>query len=122
MRIGPGWLGRSRRRDARPPRQSQPWEGDQMKRRDILKAGVAASTFALAPRLASAQATYAPVPKGWRSYALVARIEPANGATKAWIPLPTFEAAGWQRPGNVTWTGNAKVAERVKDPRYGAEM
>ena len=93
-----------------------------MNRRDILKAGVAAGALGLAPRLASAQATYAPAPKGWRSYALTARIEPADGATRAWIPLPTFEAADWQRPGNVTWTGNAKVAERVKDPKYGAEM
>ena len=93
-----------------------------MNRRDILKAGVAAGALGLAPRLASAQATYAPAPKGWRSYVLVARIEPTGGATKAWIPLPTFEAADWQRPGNVTWTGNAKVAERVRDPKYGAEM
>ena len=45
-----------------------------------------------------------------------------DGATRAWIPLPTFAATDWQRPGNVTWTGNAKVAERVRDPKYGAEM
>ena len=50
------------------------------------------------------------------------RVEPTVGANKAWIPLPTFEADDWQRPGNVTWTGNAKVAERVRDPKYGAEM
>ena len=93
-----------------------------MNRRDILRAGVAASALGLAPRLASAQATYTPIPKGWRTYTLTARVEPAAGATKAWIPLPTFEAADWQRPGNVTWSGNAKVAERVKDPKYGAEM
>jgi len=36
--------------------------------------------------------------------------------------VPTFAAADWQRPGNVTWTGNAKIAERVRDPLYGAEM
>ena len=53
---------------------------------------------------------------------LTTRVEPTGGATKAWIPLPTFEAADWQRPGTVTWTGNAKVAERVRDPLYGAEM
>jgi transglutaminase-like putative cysteine protease len=93
-----------------------------MNRRDILKAGVAAGGLAIAPRLASAQPTYAPTPKGWRSYALVTRVEPTGGVTKAWIPLPTFEAADWQRPGNVTWTGNARVAERVRDPKYGAEM
>ena len=93
-----------------------------MNRRDMLKTGVAAGALGLAPRLASAQVTYAPAPKGWRSYVLTTKVEPTGGATKAWIPLPTFEAADWQRPGNVTWTGNAKVAERVRDPKYGAEM
>ena len=97
-------------------------EGTQMNRRDILKAGVAAGALGLAPRFAAAQSTYAPVPKGWRSYVLTMRVEPTGGANKAWIPLPTFEAADWQRPGNVTWTGNARVTERVRDPRYGAEM
>ena len=93
-----------------------------MNRRDMLKAGVAAGALGLAPRLASAQVTFAPVPKGWRSYVLTTRVEPMDGATRAWIPLPTFAAADWQRPGNVSWTGNAKVAERVRDPQYGAEM
>ena len=98
------------------------WGKNQMNRRDILRAGVAAGTIGLAPRLASAQAAYSPMPKGWRSYVLTMRVEPTAGANKAWIPLPTFEAADWQRPGNLTWTGNAKVTERVKDPKYGAEM
>ena len=93
-----------------------------MNRRDILKAGVAAGALGLAPRLALAEVAYTPTPKGWRTYVLTARIEPTDGATRAWIPLPTFEGADWQRPGNVTWTGNAKVAERVRDPKYGAEM
>jgi transglutaminase-like putative cysteine protease len=93
-----------------------------MNRRDMLKAGVAAGALGLAPRLASAGVTFAPTPKGWRSYVMTMRVEPTDGATKAWIPLPTFTAADWQRPGTVTWTGNAKVAERVRDPLYGAEM
>ena len=93
-----------------------------MNRRDMLKAGIAAGALGLAPRLASAQATFAPTPKGWRSFVLTARVEPMEGATRAWIPLPSFAAADWQRPGSVTWTGNAKVAERMRDPTYGAEM
>ncbi len=32
--------------------------------------------------LASAQAAYTPMPKGWRTYALVARIEPTSGAER----------------------------------------
>jgi transglutaminase-like putative cysteine protease len=91
-------------------------------RRDMLKAGVAIGATGFVPGRASAQAIYAPVPKGWRSFVLTAQVEPMDGASKAWIPLPTFEAADWQRPGNVTWKGNARIAERVRDPKYGAEM
>jgi len=93
-----------------------------MHRREVLKAGLAATAAAtVAPRLASANITFTPMPKGWRSFALTTRVEP-NFADKAWIPLPTFQASDWQRPGEVTWTGNAKTVEKLRDPRYGAEM
>jgi transglutaminase-like putative cysteine protease len=91
-----------------------------MNRRQILQTGFAAGTIGLVPRLASAN-EFMPTPKGWRTFELTTRLEPTF-ADKAWIPLPTFKADDWQRPGNVTWTGNAKVAERVRDPKYGAEM
>jgi transglutaminase-like putative cysteine protease len=93
-----------------------------MNRREIFKAGFAAGIAGLAPRVASAQAIFNPTPKGWRTFVLTTRVEPLNGVTTAWIPLPTFEAADWQRAGNVAWTGNAKTVERVRDPKYGAEM
>lgn len=92
-----------------------------MNRRDMMKAGLAAGALGLAPRVASAQVTFAPVPKGWRTFVLTTKLEPTF-ASKAWIPLPTFAAADWQRPGTTTWTGNVKRAERVRDPKYGAEM
>jgi transglutaminase-like putative cysteine protease len=92
-----------------------------MNRRDLLKAGLAASTIGLAPRLASAAVDFTPIPKGWRTFALTTKVEP-NFATKAWIPLPTFSESDWQRPGKTNWTGNAKLAERVRDPKYGTEM
>ena len=92
-----------------------------MNRRDILKSGVAAGLVGLAPGIASAEVAFTPRPKGWRTFVLTSRVEPTF-ASKAWIPLPTFEASDWQRPGNVSWTGNAKSAKRVKDPKYGAEM
>jgi transglutaminase-like putative cysteine protease len=93
-----------------------------MNRRDVLKAGIAATAAGLAPRLASADSVnFSPVPSGWRSFAVATRVEPIF-ASKAWIPLPTFAGADWQRPGNVSWTGNAKVTERVRDSKYGAEM
>jgi transglutaminase-like putative cysteine protease len=92
-----------------------------MNRRNMLKAGFAAGALGLAPRLASAEVNFSPVPKGWRSFTLTTRVEPTF-ATKAWVPPPTFAADDWQRPGATSWTGNAKVTERVRDPKYGAEM
>lgn len=93
-----------------------------MNRRDILKAGLAATAAGLAPRLASANTVnFSPMPSGWRSFVVTTRVEPTF-ANKAWIPLPTFESADWQQAGAVSWTGNAKVAERLRDPKYGAEM
>src|ERR1700753_2227401 len=77
-------------------------------RRDVLKAGLAAGAVGLAPRLASAEASFSPVPKGWRTFVLTTKVEPTF-ATRAWIPLPTFEAADWQRPGATSWGGHAKV-------------
>ncbi len=90
-------------------------------RREVLHGCLAATAAGLAPRLASADVKFSPIPKGWRTFALTTRVEP-NFADRAWIPLPTFEANDWQRPGKVSWTGNAKVAEKVRDPIYGAEM
>ena len=87
-----------------------------MNRRELLKAGAAAGAIGLVPRLAAADVEFTPVPKGWRTFELTTRLEPTF-ADKAWIPLPTFKADDWQRPGNVTWTGNARVAERVSDPK-----
>jgi transglutaminase-like putative cysteine protease len=92
-----------------------------MHRRDVLKAGFAAGTTAFLPCLASAAGEYTPMPKGWRTFTLTTRVEPTF-ATKAWIPLPTFSEADWQKPGTTNWTGNAKVAEKVRDPKYGMEM
>jgi len=92
-----------------------------MHRRELLKAGFAASAIGLAPRLAAAEDDFSPVPKGWRTFELTTRVEPVF-ATQAWIPLPTFKADDWQRPGKVSWNGNAKLAERLGEAKHGAEM
>jgi len=92
-----------------------------MNRRDILMMGVAAGAAGLAPATASAEPAFAPRPGNWRTFALTTRIEPLS-ATKTWIPLPTFAASDWQRPGETSWTGNARRIERVRDPKYGAEI
>lgn len=91
-----------------------------MKRRHLLKTGLAATAAGFAPQLAAADNAFSPMPRGWRAVVLTTRVEPTF-ATKAWIPLPAFTASEWQRPGLVSWTGNASVAERVIDS-HGAEM
>ena len=83
-----------------------------MKRRHLLKTGLAVTAAGFAPRLAAADNAFSPVPRGWRVVVLTTRVEPTF-ATKAWIPLPAFTASDWQRPGLVSWTGNASLAERV---------
>ena len=37
-------------------------------------------------------------------------------------PAADLRRDDWQQPGATTWTGNAKRAERMGDPKYGAEM
>lgn len=92
-----------------------------MNRRALIKTGAAAGALGLAPSLASAATGFDPRPEGWRTIALTTRVEPTF-ASKAWIPLPTYQAADWQRPGDTKWTGNARTTQRVRDPKYGAEM
>src|SRR5262245_48489606 len=92
-----------------------------MHRRDMLKAGLALCVAGV-PRLASAQVSYAPTPKGWRSFVLTTHMEPVAGVTRAWIPLPTFEASDCHRPGDANWTGNAQPDQRLRDAKSGAQM
>jgi transglutaminase-like putative cysteine protease len=47
-------------------------------------------------------------------------VKPA-GVSRAWIPVPVVNS-DYQKVVGTTWSGNAKVMERVSDPRYGADM
>lgn len=94
-----------------------------MRRREILKAGLAMSGVALLPRGGHAQAVFAPRPGAWREFQIVTRVEIAapKGKTQAWIPVPSVNEADWFRSGATTWTGNAAAQEWV-DPKYGAKL
>lgn len=94
-------------------------------RRDVLKAGAAASAVVALPSLpAWADTPFAPKPGSWRSFELTTRLEiPApGGPAQAWIPLPAFSQPDWFKPAGSTWTTNAKTAVIAKDPKYGAEF
>jgi transglutaminase-like putative cysteine protease len=95
-----------------------------MNRRELLKAGGLCAAASALPTSLLAQGTFAPRPGAWRSYQTVTRLEIANpaGVAQAWIPLPAFNEPEWFRPSGSKWTGNGRIAEIKRDPKYGAEF
>jgi len=92
-------------------------------RRELLKAGIAASaTLALAPA-ARADISFAPQPGDWRNFQVVTRLEivKADSKTQAWIPVPAVNEPDWFKSLGSEWTSNGRAA-LVRDPQYGAEM
>lgn len=93
-------------------------------RREVLKAGGALAAAAACPPFAFAQSNFAPKPGAWRTFETVTRLEISKpaGVVQAWVPLPSFKSDDWFRPGESTWTTNAKKAEIKRDSKYGAEF
>jgi transglutaminase-like putative cysteine protease len=92
-------------------------------RRNLLKAGMAASVVMGLPRAASAQTEFAPRPGEWRSFAVTSQVEIArpNGQTKVWVPLASVNESDWFRSLGSEWRGNG-VSTLVQEPTYGAQM
>lgn len=95
-----------------------------MQRREFLQGATALSFAAALPAEAHAETVFAPKPGAWRSVDLVTKItiEKPDGKMQAWIPLPSVTEPAWIQNGETTWTGNAIKVERVRDPKYGAEI
>jgi len=95
-----------------------------MQRRQFLQGATALSFAAAFPAAARSEVVFAPKPGAWRSVDLVTKleIEKPEGKIQAWIPLPSVSESEWMRPGDTKWTGNAVKVERVRDPKYGAEI
>jgi transglutaminase-like putative cysteine protease len=94
-------------------------------RRDLIITGAAATAAALIlPRMSFAEeAVFAPEPGAWRSFDVTTRLELAGaGKAQAWLPLPSVNESEWTRPGESRWDTNAISAERVRDPKHGADM
>lgn len=84
-------------------------------RRDFLKTGVALAAIAAAPHAALAQAAgpaaaaaFAPKPGKWRDFEVVTvldvkPVEGKSGPAQAWVPLPSYTASDWMKPGESTW-------------------
>ncbi|MBS9477783.1 transglutaminase-like domain-containing protein [Ancylobacter radicis] len=106
-------------------------------RRDFLKCGAALAAATALPAHAFAQAgtagagsagaIFAPSPGKWRQFEVVTalRVAPAEGKAgpaQAWVPLPSYSAADWFKPGENRWSTNAASATVVTDPHYGSQM
>ena len=94
-----------------------------MHRRSFLQAAAGAAAVNTIPRLAFAQQLpYDPKVGGWRTFEVTTRVEilKPQGASHAWIPLPSVESDYQKVLGNA-WSGNASV-QRSADPKYGAGM
>ncbi len=97
-----------------------------MDRRHFIKtAALAASTLAV-PRLASAEpGGFNPSPdNGWRVFEVTTRLEiqKPEGATRAWVPLPSVQESSWIRPMGNLWQGNAAGFQVVHTPGYGTSL
>lgn len=89
-------------------------------RRTVLKTGAAALAVAGLGRISGARAEggFAPKPGQWRSFEIRTKVDlaAAKGPARVWVPIPSFAADDWTRPGDTRFEGNATAAEIVKGP------
>jgi transglutaminase-like putative cysteine protease len=92
-------------------------------RRNLLKAGIAASAAYALPNSVRADQSFEPRPAAWRTFQVVTRLEIARveGESQAWIPVPAVNEPDWFKSLGSAWTSNGQAA-LVRDPQYGAEM
>ncbi|MEZ5856020.1 MAG: transglutaminase-like domain-containing protein [Hyphomicrobiaceae bacterium] len=93
-------------------------------RRHLLLGGTALTIAPLLSTGSLAQAIFAPAPGKWRKFEITTTIslsDTPNGA-QAWVPIPSFRADDWMRPGQSTWKLKAGEAAIARDPVSGAEM
>jgi len=93
-------------------------------RRTLLKSAAAAAGSLTLPLGAFAQERrFAPQPGDWRTFELTTRVEPnlAQGATRAWLPIPSVDNGEWQRSLESNYSTNGTVT-RVTDGREGAQI
>ena len=95
-----------------------------MQRREFLWTSVAFGAGVMWPAGRS-MAAFDPSPdNGWRVFDVTTRVEvlQPEGATRAWLPLPSVQEESWIRNMGNLWQGNALTARMLRNPEYGAEM
>jgi hypothetical protein len=95
-----------------------------IERRDFLKASVAISMLSVVPRSSRAEVTFAPQPGTWRRFQLSTRIEikEPEGASQAWVPVPSLTETAWFRSEPSEWSTNAAAVTVVQDGKYAAQI
>ena len=96
-------------------------------RRHFLAGGTALSALAaLGGRADAAPASdpFAPQPGDWRNFEVTTRVEIAapQGATRAWLPLPSVTADDWLRPQGDHWTIEGGKAAMHRVGSYGVTL
>jgi transglutaminase-like putative cysteine protease len=98
-----------------------------MDRRHFIKttalaaAGLSLSRFAMA----GSENLFKPNPaNGWRVFEVTTRLDlsAADGATRAWVPLPAVEESTWIKPMGNLWQGNFATIQELREPHYGARI
>lgn len=95
-----------------------------MQRREFLWTSVALAAGVTWPAR-QGMAAFDPGPEnGWRVFDVTTRVEvlQPDGASRAWVPLPSLQEDGWIRNMGNLWQGNALSARLVRNPDSGAEM
>ncbi|MDA8128687.1 MAG: transglutaminase domain-containing protein [Betaproteobacteria bacterium] len=95
-----------------------------MQRREFLWTSVTLAAGVMWPAGRSI-AAFDPSPDdGWRVFDVTTRVEvlQPDGATRAWLPLPSMEEASWIRNMGNLWQGSASTVRLLRNPEYGAEM
>jgi transglutaminase-like putative cysteine protease len=95
-----------------------------MQRREFLWTSVALATGVMWPA-GRAEAAFDPSPvDGWRTFDVTHRVEvlQPDGATRAWLPLPSVDEKDWIRTMGNLWQGSSGNVRLLRNQEYGAQM
>ncbi len=95
-----------------------------MRRRTFLKQGLGVSAGMLTLGLPRAARRALAAGDRWRTFEVVARVEPTGpaGVTRGWVPVPLMGETDYFRRLGDSWKGNATTTRLVRDEKYDAGL
>ena len=93
-------------------------------RRQLMLGGAALASMPAITEGARAELIFAPRPGKWRTFEITTTVSlpSQTGRAQAWVPIPSFKAEDWMRPGKTTWTLDTGDASIATDQASGAGM